>query len=79
MAVPKRRQSGSRRDKRRSTKKIGDVQHSVCPQCKSVKTPHRICSECGYYGEKEIIKSKLDKDKKGKKEKEKKEKDKKEK
>ncbi len=76
MAVPKRRQSKSRRDKRRSTKKIGSVNYSVCPQCKSVKLPHRICGECGYYGEKQILKSDTDdkKSKKDKKDKEKKEK-----
>jgi large subunit ribosomal protein L32 len=61
MAVPKRRQSNSRRDKRRSTKKIKSSQHSTCPQCGSVKLPHRICGECGYYGKKEIIKSELEK------------------
>lgn len=58
MAVPKRRQSKSRRDKRRSSKKLKTPQFSICPQCKSVKLPHRICSECGYYGTKEIIKRK---------------------
>ncbi|MFC2061566.1 50S ribosomal protein L32 [Elusimicrobiota bacterium] len=55
MAVPKRRQSKSRRDKRRSSKKITDPQVSKCPQCGSAKLPHRICGECGYYGSKQII------------------------
>ena len=71
MAVPKRRQSKSRRDKRRSTKKISPVQHSICPECKAHKLPHRVCGECGYYGGKEIIKSKLEKSKKEKSKKEK--------
>lgn len=68
MAVPKRRQSKSRTRKRRATKKITLLQTSICPQCKAVKLPHRVCAECGYYGEKEIFRSKEEKSKKKKKE-----------
>ncbi|NLB35030.1 MAG: 50S ribosomal protein L32 [Elusimicrobia bacterium] len=56
MAVPKRRHSKARTRKRRSSKKIKPDTVSVCPQCTSPKLPHRICSECGYYGDKQIIK-----------------------
>lgn len=66
MAVPKRRQSKSRTRKRRSTKKITVLQTSICPQCKVIKLPHRVCGECGYYGDKEIVKSKEEKKKKEK-------------
>ncbi|MBN2406747.1 MAG: 50S ribosomal protein L32 [Elusimicrobia bacterium] len=55
MAVPKRRQSLSRTNKRRSAKKISNIQYSICPQCGSTKLPHRICGECGYYNKKQII------------------------
>lgn len=55
MAVPKRRQSKSRGDKRRSTKKIATPQLSICPKCGNAKVPHRICRICGYYGTKQII------------------------
>ena len=26
-----------------------------CPQCHSVKLPHRLCPECGYYNGREVI------------------------
>ncbi len=55
MAVPKRRQSNSRRDKRRHSKKIKDPTLSVCPQCGEVKLPHHLCMQCGYYGKKNIM------------------------
>jgi large subunit ribosomal protein L32 len=55
MPNPKRRHSRSRTRKRRSTYKIGDISMSVCPQCKSVKLPHRVCPNCGYYGNKQVI------------------------
>jgi large subunit ribosomal protein L32 len=61
MALPKRRQSKSRRDKRRATKNFKAPQYSKCPQCSSAKLPHRVCGECGYYGEKQIIKSEQEK------------------
>ena len=56
MAVPKKKQSKARTRKRRSSKKIKETTVSVCPQCSSPKLPHRICSNCGYYGKKQIIK-----------------------
>ncbi|MDA3792391.1 MAG: 50S ribosomal protein L32 [Elusimicrobia bacterium] len=55
MAVPKRRQSNSRRDKRRHSKKIKDPTLSVCPHCQAVRLPHHLCMECGYYGDKNIL------------------------
>ena len=49
MAHPKRRQSKSRRDKRRTHYKAAPVALSTCSNCNSVKQPHRVCPECGYY------------------------------
>lgn len=49
MAVPKRRMSKSRRDKRRANWKLEVPGLVVCPQCKEQKLPHRVCLNCGAY------------------------------
>lgn len=57
MAVPKRRVSSARRDKRRSNVWRMDAPELVkCSQCGELKRPHRICPECGYYNGKQVIK-----------------------
>ncbi|AGC67779.1 50S ribosomal protein L32 [Thermoclostridium stercorarium subsp. stercorarium DSM 8532] len=56
MAVPKRKVSKQRRNKRRTHYKIDAPMLVLCPQCHSLKMPHRVCKECGYYNGKEIIK-----------------------
>ena len=47
MAVPKRKTSKSRRDKRRATHAIEAPRVNTCPQCGSPKRAHRICPTCG--------------------------------
>jgi large subunit ribosomal protein L32 len=49
MAVPKRRTSKTRRDKRRTHFNAPLVSVSVCPQCKKPVIPHRACKSCGHY------------------------------
>ena len=66
MALPKRRHSSSRQGKRRGEQKIRVPSISVCPNCKSPKLPHRICSICGYYKGRQVIQIK-EKEKKEKK------------
>ena len=57
MAVPRRRQSSGRRDKRRAAnEKLPKVSLSACPQCKQPKLPHRVCIHCGFYKGREIVK-----------------------
>ena len=57
MAVPKRKQSQARKNKRRSNVwKLEMPAFSKCTQCGQLKTPHRVCPHCGYYKGKEIIK-----------------------
>ena len=59
MAVPKRKVSKARRDKRRSQVcKLSAPALSRCPQCGELKLPHRVCGNCGYYKGKEVIASK---------------------
>lgn len=57
MAVPKRKVSKARRNKRRSSVwKISAPAIIKCPQCGEFKTPHRVCDSCGYYNGREVIK-----------------------
>lgn len=57
MAVPKRKHSKARRDKRRSNVwKIQAPALMKCPQCGEFKIPHRVCKACGYYKGREVIK-----------------------
>ncbi len=57
MAVPKRRVSKTRRDKRRSSVwKLSAPAFSKCTQCGELKLSHRVCPNCGYYKGKEVIK-----------------------
>ena len=55
MAVPKRKQSKSRRDKRRANYKLNAPAQSTCPTCGEVKLPHRVCPHCGAYKGNEVV------------------------
>ena len=55
MAVPKRKTSKARRDKRRSPNMKTAPGVSICPQCHEPKLPHRVCPNCNYYDGKEIV------------------------
>ena len=55
MAVPKRKMSKARRDRRRANWKLTVHGMFECPQCNELKMPHRVCTECGYYDGKQVI------------------------
>jgi large subunit ribosomal protein L32 len=55
VAVPKRKTSKSRRDKRRATHAIEAPRLSTCPQCGSPKQSHRVCPTCGTYKGREVV------------------------
>lgn len=55
MAVPKRKTSKARRDKRRSHDGLRAPATSTCPQCGAPKVPHRVCASCGSYKGRTII------------------------
>lgn len=56
MAVPARKTSKARRDKRRSSVWKMDAPELVrCPQCGEYKRPHRVCKACGYYNGKKVL------------------------
>ena len=57
MAVPKKKVSKARRDKRRSNNcKLALPGMTTCPKCGKVVLSHRVCKACGYYGGKEVLK-----------------------
>lgn len=54
MAVPKRKTSKARRDKRRAQHGIDATSVNACPVCRSPKQPHRVCPTCGTYRGREV-------------------------
>ncbi|MBD5145127.1 MAG: 50S ribosomal protein L32 [Oscillospiraceae bacterium] len=56
MAVPKRKVSKARRDKRRSAVwKLDAPAFSRCSHCGALTAPHKVCKNCGYYKGVEVI------------------------
>ncbi|MBA3533539.1 MAG: 50S ribosomal protein L32 [Ardenticatenales bacterium] len=49
MAVPKKKMSKSRRDRRRAHEALGKLHLSACPQCRAMIRPHTVCYNCGMY------------------------------
>lgn len=57
MAVPKRRQSSTRRDTRRAQHdKVSAPNIIPCPNCSAPMIPHRVCPACGHYKGRAVIK-----------------------
>ncbi|MCK4829310.1 50S ribosomal protein L32 [bacterium] len=55
MALPKHKISRSRRDKRRTHKKLSPPNVTECSHCHQPKLPHKACPNCGYYGERMVL------------------------
>lgn len=55
MAVPKKRISRTRRDKRRSHLALKPSLPVLCSHCKQPTRPHRVCQNCGYYAGREVV------------------------
>lgn len=56
MAVPKRKTSKARRDKRRSAVwKMEAPALSKCSNCGELKLAHRVCGNCGMYRGRTVI------------------------
>lgn len=55
MAVPKRRTSKSKRDKRRTHYTATAPNVVPCPSCKEPKLPHMVCPKCGMYRGKKVL------------------------
>ncbi|MEW5875781.1 MAG: 50S ribosomal protein L32 [Candidatus Zixiibacteriota bacterium] len=55
MPLPKRRHSHTRGAKRRTHWKLTAPNLVECPQCKSLKLPHHVCQQCGFYRDREVM------------------------
>ena len=55
MAHPKRRQSKSRKRKRRTHYKATAPSLVACPNCGEMKLSHKVCSSCGFYDGRSVI------------------------
>ena len=55
MAVPKRKTSKARRDKRRSNVWKISAPALVKCSCGEYKRPHRLCPACGRYDGREVV------------------------
>lgn len=60
-ALPKRKLSKGRRDRRRSHLALKTTALVVCPQCKTLRLPHQVCPNCGHYRGAERIEVKAEK------------------
>ncbi len=55
MAVPKRKTSKSRRDKRRTHFKAEMPTWNTCSNCGEPARPHQVCDKCGFYKGRKIV------------------------
>ena len=56
MAVPKKRTSRARRDKRRSHDAIKpSAAAEACPSCGELKQRHNVCPSCGTYRGRQVV------------------------
>ncbi len=58
MAVPKRKTSKSKRDKRRTHQKITGPNLTTCSQCGEARLQHHVCPACGVYRGRTVIEPK---------------------
>jgi large subunit ribosomal protein L32 len=57
MAVPKRRHSNSRTNRRRSHHAKKPKQLQTCPQCSYEVPSHVVCPNCGHYMGRKVVKT----------------------
>jgi large subunit ribosomal protein L32 len=60
MAVPKRKKSKSKRDKRRTHQKLTAPNTAACPECGEAILPHHACPSCGYYKGRKVVETEED-------------------
>ena len=52
---PKNKSSKARRNSRRASYKMGEMNLIKCSKCGALTLPHRVCKSCGSYNKREII------------------------
>ncbi|MCX6736754.1 MAG: 50S ribosomal protein L32 [Candidatus Parcubacteria bacterium] len=55
MGLPARHHSKSRRNKGRSHLALKAKKLSVCPKCAAANLSHKVCPNCGFYKNKEVV------------------------
>ncbi len=58
-ALPKKKRPRSMQRSRWSHSAHKPLTLSSCPHCSSMKLPHRVCPECGYYAGKEVVSTRV--------------------
>ena len=53
--LPKRRHSTRRGGKRHAALFVALKGLVACPQCKTMRIPHRVCINCGFYDGKAVV------------------------
>ncbi|MEN8098070.1 MAG: 50S ribosomal protein L32 [Chloroflexota bacterium] len=54
-ALPKRKISKGRRNRRRAHDALSPIELVTCPNCGEKKRPHRVCHSCGEYQGRKIF------------------------
>ncbi|HLD03540.1 MAG TPA: 50S ribosomal protein L32 [Candidatus Dojkabacteria bacterium] len=57
-ALPKRKLSKQRKNKRRSHLALQSPALGICPECKHLRPAHQFCPNCGSYKGVQVIKVK---------------------
>jgi large subunit ribosomal protein L32 len=60
MAVPKRKTSHSKKNKRRSHHALTGPSLTTCPDCGEPTMRHRACSHCGSYRGRKVVEVRAD-------------------
>ena len=56
MAVPKKRKSkAKKRSRRAANKNLSAPQLQRCANCFAPKIPHRVCGDCGFYRDEQVL------------------------
>lgn len=55
MAEPKKRTNNAKQGMRRMHDKIAIPNLIYCPKCHEPNERHKVCHNCGYFGEKKVL------------------------
>jgi len=53
--LPKRRTSKARKGKRRSHHALTPIATVTCGHCNQIALPHRVCPNCGWYQNRQVV------------------------